>query len=183
MTATKGSKTFTLDCHPQTQTPAIVGIDVALGQSGSDIRLKYRLVGNIRGLRIPDSRHPQRMAGLWRHSCFEIFVMAEEGQEYLEFNFSPSGEWTVYAFRGYRDGGELEIEITPDIRVKKTANWLELEAVIPKDNLPPGRQLRVGLSAVVEDAAGELSYWALHHPPGEPDFHHNDAFAALMELT
>jgi hypothetical protein len=30
---------------------------------------------------------------------------------------------------------------------------------------------------VIEAADGSLSYWALRHPPGKPDFHHRDAFA------
>jgi hypothetical protein len=38
----------------------------------------------------------------------------------------------------------------------------------------------LGLSAVIEDESGALSYWALRHVPGKPDFHHPQAFA--MEL-
>ena len=103
--------------------------------------------------------------------------MAGHGPGYCEFNFSPSGEWAVYAFRGYRDGGESDIELSPGGVVRRTMNRLELDAGICQDFLPPGRPLRLGLSAVVEDADGELSYWALRHPPGKPDFHHTDAFA------
>ena len=40
--------------------------------------------------------------------------------------------------------------------------------------------IEVGLSAVIEEQGGVLSYWALRHPPGKPDFHHRDSFA--MEL-
>ena len=57
---------------------------------------------------------------------------------------------------------------------------LGLEAEISRDFLPPGNSLRLGLSAVVEDADGGLSYWALRHPPGKPDFHHTDAFALQL---
>jgi hypothetical protein len=34
----------------------------------------------------------------------------------------------------------------------------------------------------MEDAGGVLSYWALDHPAGKPDFHHPDAFALQLEL-
>jgi len=61
-------------------------------------------------------------------------------------------------------------------------NRLELDAEICQEFLPPGRPLRLGLSAVVEDADGELSYWALRHPPGKPDFHYTDAFALQLVL-
>ena len=109
--------------------------------------------------------------------------MADNGPGYREFNFSPSGEWAVYAFRGYRDGGMLEVELAPGIVVRRTMNRLELDAKIHQDFLPPGRQLQMGLSAVVEDADGKLSYWALRHPPGKPDFHHTDAFVLQLVLS
>ena len=41
-------------------------------------------------------------------------------------------------------------------------------------------KLKLGLSAVIEGADGGLSYWALRHPPGKPDFHHPEAF--VLEL-
>jgi hypothetical protein len=39
----------------------------------------------------------------------------------------------------------------------------------------------IGLSAVVEATDGSLSYWALAHAPGRPDFHHAHSFG--LELT
>jgi hypothetical protein len=44
-------------------------------------------------------------------------------------------------------------------------------------DLPKNLAWRVGVSAVVENADSSLSYWALRHPPGKPDFHHPDCFA------
>ncbi len=43
------------------------------------------------------------------------------------------------------------------------------------------RALRLGLSAVVEANDGTLSYWALRHPPGRPDFHHPDGCVLRLE--
>ena len=106
--------------------------------------------------------------------------MAGDGPGYREFNFSPSGEWAAYAFRDYREGGELEGEPAPGIVVRRTMHRLELDAEIRQDFLPSGRSLRLGLAAVVEDADGGLSYWALHHAPGKADFHHPDAFALQL---
>jgi hypothetical protein len=40
-----------------------------------------------------------------------------------------------------------------------------------------GRELRMAVSAVMKDEQGRISYWALAHPPGRPDFHHRDGFA------
>jgi hypothetical protein len=46
---------------------------------------------------------------------------------------------------------------------------------------PSCGHVRLGLSAVIEEERGMLSYWALKHPTGRPDFHHPDAFA--LELA
>jgi hypothetical protein len=174
---------LTLACHPQTPSQAIRGIDAAVGaEPGDSLSLTFALMGDLSGLRIPETLPSRRAGKLWQHTCFEVFVMAGEGPGYREFNFSPSGEWAVYAFRNYRDGGVLESVLEPGIVVRRTINCLELDAKIGRDSLPPGRSLRLGLSAVVEDAYGELSYWALQHPPGKPDFHHPDALALQLEL-
>jgi len=107
--------------------------------------------------------------------------MKSEGPEYSEFNFSPSGEWAVYAFRDYRDVEVLEHELAPGIVVRRTLDRLELEVEISRDFLPQNGPLRLGLSAVVEETDGVLSYWALRHPPGKPDFHHPDTFILQMD--
>jgi hypothetical protein len=106
--------------------------------------------------------------------------MVGEGPGYREFNLSPSGQWAVYGFRGYRDGGQRDGGVAPRIVVRRSPHRLELEAQIDRDVLTQHRSLRLGLSAVVEDAGGALSYWALQHPPGKPDFHHVDSFALQL---
>jgi hypothetical protein len=146
------------------------------------LTLAYALEGDLSRLRIPETRGSRRTSGLWMHTCFEVFLMPEGGPAYREFNFSPSGAWAVYDFRGYRDGAEREIDVAPAIAVRRSGDRLELDAKICHDFLPRGQPLRLGLAAVVEDSAGSLSYWALQHPPGKPDFHHSDAFALQLDL-
>jgi len=172
---------LTLVCHPQTPSQAIGGVDVVVSWSASgSLSLAFALEADLSRLRIPEPRVSLGTGGLWRHTCFEVFVMAEKGPGYREFNFSPSSEWEAYAFSGYRKGGELGVELDPGTVVHRTGDRLELDAEIRRDFLPPGRSLRLGLSAVLEDADGVLSYWALQHPPGKPDFHHTDAFALQL---
>ena len=181
MNSITGPVPLTLACHPQTPSRAMCSIDAEVSTGPGDIlSLGFVLECDLSSLSIPETSGSRRAGGLWRHTCFEVFVMAGDGPGYREFNFSPSGEWAVYAFRGYRDGGELEVELAPAIVVRRTMNRLELDAEISQDLLSPGRSLRLGLSAVVEDADGGLSYWALRHAPGKPDFHHTDAFALQL---
>ena len=116
MNVVAGTAAFTLACHPQTPSKSIREIDVVVEEAKSgSLMLTFCLVGDISSLSIPESRSSQRAEHLWRHTCFEAFVMAGEGPEYLEFNFSPSGEWAVYEFRGYRDGGERKVALNATV--------------------------------------------------------------------
>jgi hypothetical protein len=42
-------------------------------------------------------------------------------------------------------------------------------------------RLAVGLAVIIEEESGGLSYWALRHAPGKPDFHHAGAFALELD--
>jgi hypothetical protein len=173
----------TLACHPRTPARAVRGIEVAAGRTpAGGLVLSFALEGDLSAVRIPEHRPSRRVDGLWRHTCFEAFVMAGEGPGYREFNFSPSGEWAVTAFRGYRDGGEPKGKPAPVIAVRRGGERLQLDAELRPACLPPGRSLRLGLSAVVEEAHGVLSCWALRHPAAAPDFHHTDTFALPLDL-
>ncbi len=74
----------------------------------------------------------------------------------------------------------LTRQLNPGIAVRNTAGGLELDARVRLSRLSlthRSTSLSLAVSAVVEDDSGKLSYWALGHPPGKPDFHHPDAFA------
>ena len=86
-----------------------------------------------------------------------------------------SGEWAAYEFTRYREGTALLIQ-DPGIAVRRGADRLELEGAVPWN-----QETRIGLCAVIEDLDGNLSYWALRHAPGKPDFHHADSFALELD--
>jgi hypothetical protein len=61
--------------------------------------------------------------------------------------------------------------------VQRTAGGLTLSAQVSLAGLiARGDAVRVALAAVLEDEHGALSYWALAHAPGRPDFHHAAGF-------
>ena len=148
------------------------------------LALSYSLVGNLARLRIP-SPGPARIGWkLWRHTCCEVFIRARAGTGYHELNFSPSGEWTGYAFSRYREGGPLDDpSMNPQIAVSAGKDRLDLSALVDLGRLSSEylrSPLALGLAVVAEDENGALSYWALRHAPGQPDFHHAESFALEM---
>ena len=125
---------------------------------------------------------------LWRHTCCEIFIACHGQAAYHEFNFAPSGAWAAYAFTRYREGRPLpaarELPLVPEVTARQAENQLELGASIRLDRLSPQHaraKLSLAVSTVIEDRDGGLSYWALRHPLGRPDFHHPDAFALELD--
>jgi hypothetical protein len=174
-----------LKCHPSVRPEAVGAIQALVRRpAGAELQITYRLHGDVSRIRVPQCGVPCFAMRLWRHTCFEAFIATAGRAAYHEFNFAPSGEWAVYVFHSYRDGAPFADEkARPRIAVCSTGGLLELDAVIRLDGLSAvhsGASLRIGLSAVIEAGDG-LSYWALHHPADEPDFHHADGFALELE--
>ena len=171
-----------LRLHPNSFSVAVKSIDVEIAHPRAGrLELSYIVTGQLSSIRLPSAAANARGDGLWRHTCFEAFFRAVPDAEYYELNFSPSGQWAAYQFSGYRNGMRVAKEITEvPIEMRSTPDGCALQASLSLDHfrdLPRGRSWRLGLSAVIEDASGGVSYWALAHPPGKPDFHHADSFA------
>jgi hypothetical protein len=119
----------------------------------------------------------ERADGLWQSTCFEAFVGKPGEPGYWEFNFSPAkGAWNAYAFENYRAPQppspsmdfEFEEAVVTDrglkcvLRAKTEAGSFE-----------------AGLTAVIRTDQG-LSYFALTHAAGKPDFHKRETFSLRL---
>ena len=161
--------------HPSSSISTLNSIRVSIWRDGGRWHFRY-LVAGAADLIMPGAIEPGRADDLWRHTCFEAFV-GLEGGAYLEFNYSPSGQWAAYRFDGPRQGMRDEpatVEVWRDFG----EDWIAIEAGVECAALRAGAPL--GLSAVVEEAQGAKSYWALAHHPGPPDFHDRSCFTALL---
>ena len=185
---TAGPQLVTLTCHPQTPTDAVQRITARVRRlPDARLTIGFVLDADLSRLRIPPTGLPCLKGRLWEHTCFEAFIALDGTPAYHEFNFAPSSEWALYAFQSYREIASVPDETAaPEVNVRRRADQLELDAAVRLHSLSvthPTAALRLALSAVVEDARGSLSYWALRHPAGKPDFHHTDAFALMVNCT
>ncbi len=168
-----------LRLHPDSLclAAAHVEVEVARPPAGS-LLLSYAVTGKIGDLRLPPVMAAARTDALWRHTCFEAFVRPLPDEAYYEFNFTPKTQWAAYRFDGYRSGMRVATEISaPRIEVQAVPERYILQAKLDLSRLPRGATWRLGLAAVIEEVSGGQSYWALAHPPGQPDFHHSDCFS------
>lgn len=175
-----------LVCHPNTPSHAITAISVhATRTAEGRLALHYCLSGQMQKVLVPPPGPARVGWKLWRHTCCELFVREKGAAGYHELNFSPSGEWAGYVFSRYREGTPLVDEsLNPQIAIQSTPGRLDLYALADLPRLSEGYRrtpLAVGLATVVEEEGGAISYWALRHAPGKPDFHHADAFALELE--
>lgn len=202
--------------HPETPPNAISGVTFAMvWKDAGEWSLDFIVTEPPEALRLLPAAPRARVDGLWRHTCFELFLRPVGSDAYWEFNFSPSGEWAAYRFDRYRDGlAELEVEaplitsaepaqfrlgmeahllglgidadsvkrmldLTPDHGPAPVGQYA-LSACLQNRLLPSATGWLANIAAVIEEADGTKSYWALAHPPGPPDFHHPDCF--VLEL-
>lgn len=176
----------TLKPHPETPSTAVDRIDVEVERRQEvGLTLTYRVSGDRSRLLLPEASEmaPGRTDGLWKRTCFESFVKAEGRDDYLELNFATSLQWASYRFSGYREG-MAPATVRPEWMQGGLRDplWLEIGIDVGRMARPdlPAPDWQLGLSAVIEDIDGNISYWALAHPPGKPDFHHPDSFALTL---
>lgn len=172
--------------HPHAPSHALQSVTASAERTAEGrLALSYSLMGDLSRLRVPAPRPARIGWKLWRHTCCEVFVRARSATSYHELNFSPSGEWAGYAFPRYREGGTLDDEsLNPQIAVAAQNDRLDLSALVDLGRLSPQyarAPLALGLAVIAEDDNGSLSYWALRHAPGQPDFHRAESFALELD--
>ena len=178
------SAIVSLLAHPDVPNNGVRRVAAGVEVAGPDLlKFQYVLEADPLLIRVPA---PVADAGradkLWAHTCFEAFIGFPESPGYLELNFSPSGQWAAYYFDSYRQGMTPALEAAPRLALRRLAAGLELQAEVQLGSGASRRRLRLALSTVVEDREGRLSYWAVRHPAGRPDFHHPEGFALALEL-
>ena len=130
------------------------------------------ITGEIKEIIIPKRTiSKERLDNLWQDTCFELFLKAQQQENYFEYNFSPDKNWNCYQFKNYRSGMEFYKTIEPEIDFQVTNKSLILSAQI---EIPPElkieQNLAIAITAVLNTPKG-LSYWALKHLKEKPDFH------------
>lgn len=152
---------------------------ITIGRDEDNLRLRFRIPGDSSHLDLPDRKEPGRADGLWERTCFECFIREAGAVAYHEYNLSPSTEWALYRFEAYRSGRTNPDMPAPVVKVARRPNGFELSTRISAPSLGKA-DWQVGVSAIIRELGGPKSYWALAHPPGEPDFHDPACFALQL---
>lgn len=165
---------FSLLPYETKNTPQIK-IDCELNTTRDSVYISYKLQGALSSLDMGTGtpKHA-RVIKLWEKTCFELF-MKDANNSYIEFNFSPDFEWNCFYFE--KKGNPLaeykRMELVKfDILFSNEVVHVivELQKKMFPDHFFDG-SLSMGITSVIKEKTGDLSYWALSHHDTRPNFH------------
>ncbi len=169
--------------HPAFPAPP-VSIEAGINRPTPDsIAVRFDVTGDVVRIRLPAPAAPARTDGLWKHTCFELFLRVPGEESYSEFNISPSSEWAAYSFTGYREGmTERAGTQPPVVEFLAGSSGFSVAFVVSSVGAAStsAGELSGSVCAVLEADDGSLSYWALTHPSERPDFHNPAGFILTL---
>jgi hypothetical protein len=170
-----------LQPHPGYLPLAVTGVEArVIGMDENWLRVRWRIEGSGQ-LSVPPFAGRGRADNLWKTTCFELFLKTPGGTSYVELNLSPSERWAAYDFSDYREGiTDRPMDREPACTMRLGSSFAIFDAAIPAAGLP-AMPWQLGICAVIEEEGGVISYWAVAHPDGKPDFHHPACFAVTLE--
>ena len=114
-----------------------------------------------------------REDGLWKNTCFELFLKPAGGQLYYEFNFSLNPAWNLYRFDSYRTPQHPQPNHDFSLRMMK---WDGRILTLDLSSHYPIIEFSAGLTAVLKEKSGLQHYMALAHMGAKADFHLAESF-------
>lgn len=161
-----------------------ISIEAGVARSRNGIQLSFSCSGLepeiVAGAKLGKSlaEAGDRADKLWETTCFEAYFAPMGRDEYWEFNLSPQAKWNLYRFSGERMGMRREESISQvNIEFSLINSTLQVQAEfrMPR-KISPMSPLEIGLTAIIGRDPNEVSYWAIEHLRGKPDFHVRESF-------
>lgn len=159
-----------------------ISIEAEINLNQESVFLSFRIQ---KGMELIDLGIPtpnrSRLIKLWEKTCFELFIK-NQNDNYIEFNFSPNFEWNSFYFNKKGDAlKQWEPMKIPATEILLSHDHFFLFVNIKKEYFPKEffdtkNELTAGITSVIKDKSGSLSYWALSHNDIRPNFHHFDSF-------
>ena len=166
--------TFHLHDNGENSLPFQIVADVDV--RGNTLRCDYRVIGDTALITWPAQMAFGRADQLWLHTCFECFFY-HEGLSYAELNVSPSTQWNVYRFAGYRVGMKRDEDFhVVTIEQRLTNDEYTLSYAVERLSGRWPDRLRLNLAVILRGVDGREHFWSLYRGSETPDFHDGKRF-------
>lgn len=167
---------------PRANSSGGFAIGATLKKTDHKVSADFSLQGNTTAIRWSAPLTEAKQGDeLWKQTCFELFLAAPNRPEYWEYNFSPSRQWAIYAFKDYRQSAPLHITTTPIIEPPRLSD-ASFSLRVSFNLEPPllNKTLIIGVSAIIDTTDDQRHYFALRHCGTSPDFHMRESFILEM---
>jgi len=177
-------RNFILEPYPGNGLSPPVQITGSIVRCSNRLSISYQLQGTLHEILIPARDEiPARRSRLWEETCFELFLAAENSEQYWEFNLSPAGHWNVFRFSSYRQSMQEETAFSSlPFSTQHIGDTLLLHMELDAEKILKACSLEAGVSAIIKTRVGEVTYWSLAHNPVRPDFHARDCFIIHLPM-
>ncbi len=157
-------------------------LETEINKDGNQLHLIYTISGDIGDIAIPKYvQERERKWELWEHTCFEMFISKDDREDYLEFNFSPSGNWNAFHLDNIRQGIKEYpgATVSIDAPMVKENSYSQKITVDFNDTSFFGDDTAVGVTTIT-NMKNKKEFWALLHSKSEPDFHTKESFILAL---
>lgn len=174
-----------LSPHPAFPISFPITVSVDYQWKKQNLRISFYAQGDtsqIKGL--SNSKTLQsRKNELWKTTCFEAFLKPKTQEHYWEINLNSSGDWNFYFLEAYRKNliEETQAHVSSfQATLTKGIFHLEIETYLPFLN---HESIWISPCVILESQKGEKSYWSIHHPESQPNFHASGSFVHELKET
>jgi hypothetical protein len=163
--------------------PKSVKIEYKLGHS---IELLFRLSGfDLRYDHTDFNRIAAKKHELWKHTCFEMFILPDSIQEeYYEFNYSPKNLYDMMFFSEYRQPGSHGHIDPPKLSLNSDQGSSLVFLIKQKLPFIPAINQMIKINmAFIWCEEDKVEYWSLAHSKSGPDFHNSALYRDIVLTT
>ena len=165
-------RSYILQNHKKEESD--IRVEASLEIEALEIKINFKILGNIKKYQFPKKEKQQRANELWRETCFELFFTIEnDSDKYYEINISPTSKWNVYHFDSYREGiSEVANILPPSIKIIKERDSIEFSVRIQFLRKEVLNQIDTfNLATILLDHYEVRHFYTIQKREGSVDFH------------
>ena len=136
------------------------------------LTLEFTVTGEIKNYIFNEPCEQTRADGLWKQTCFELFIAHNTIPAYYELNISSSTTWNFYRFSDYKTAMQEEKNLSePFIHISKMQDRYRLSFEFYFYEKLIEKELIFNLAVILLDTKGVRYFYSINRKEENVDFH------------